>query len=492
MAEHRIFNPVAAGSIPARPIMLYLLFWASNLKINGTTEALIKTGDSIVVEVNIQKKDAKLSIYLDVNHNKTLDPSDRILIRGKIIDGNWDDKDEKENGYYKRIEENTFNLAPGDYIVEVDEGYPVTAFLKVLPIQSVFSISGQVKNLPNPENIYIIAQPDTFYSNEKEFFLAALCDGQGNYTIKVPETLANRNYTVIGGDLFVLHKGYMALVDTQAIFVDGEEEKDIEFLEIEEGITVSGDITDENASPLNPDSGRIAIFQLIPPDTLYLTFTYTYQNSYNTEIRKAIFGGLYMVSQFNFLYPDYMEPPPKDTFVSFNSDIEGFNIILYKADTVIKGNVYKNQKPADEILLTATDISGDFKSRGSASSGTYSDGHYEIKVSKDGSLYLVSIEVPPQCEADKKDTTVTPGSENVNFSLTCVEAINELSKIIYFHLKSALINEKDLIRKFGNFEIYGEDGRYMGDLSKIRKISSGIYFLKEKKSKKIVKVLFIK
>ena len=462
-------------------MIIYFIISASNFKINGGNDVVVNRGDTITVEVNIDKKEAKFSIYHDANGNKSLDNSDNLIYRSKIIDGSWKDVDEVENGYYKTIDQSGSSvLPPAQYVCVVDDGNPAYVALKVVTPTSSYGISGKIEGIPNKSNIVVIAVPIELNDDEDPFSFSALSDNDGNYVIYIPDSLAMRGYSVTGFDIFVKNPGFSSILDTTSINVDGMETKDINFVEV--SLNITGYVVDQDGNLLNVDSGFVHVYELVG-DTILVNSGYATDN-YHLYLKEAsLLYGYSLEADFPYIHPDYMEPVSIDTFgFGLSDDIDSVNITVYEGNAKITGHIYKNDNPADNIEINCKDENYVL---GYAYSGTYSDGYYELFVYDTTAFYKVYPEVPQNCESDVEYKLVPPGATNVDFHLTCTEGVKNITlpiPDIRIVRKSQLIAEE-------NIEIYSINGRMIGNRDVIEKLSTGFYYLKSKN--RMYKVLLL-
>ncbi len=469
--------------------MLFIIFIisASNLKINGTDDAEVNFGDTLIIEVNLDKEEAKLKIYYDANQNKILDNSDFLIYRGKIIDGSWKDKDEEVNGYYMAVDpEGSTIFPPGRYICVVDDGNPTEAKILFKNFTSDYGVHGKIYGVPNVENILVRAYPENLKEGEKPFYFSTFTDEEGNYTIFIPESLAMRNYFTDAMDIFCRNPEYMALMNTETLYVDGMEEHDINFIHAE--FHVSGELKDQNDSTLNCDSNFVFIYQLILPDTLLGGVCYA-TDSYELPLKESSsLSGFSVNGEFPSLYPQYMEPVKKDSFLitGVQDDIDTFNITIYEGNTFIEGHVNKDHEPADEIEILCED---NFREYGYAKTGTYSDGHYKLLVYSANILYKVAPRVPEGCSSEPEYRVVPPSVSDVDFEINCSGVEENLIKRLPQTQITKIIKKKEF-NHHEDIEIFSIDGKYLGNGKDIKKLSPGIYYIKIN-NKEMIKVILV-
>lgn len=475
---------------------IFLLFCAYNLKLNGERSTTINRGDSLILEVEFEKTGAiaSLEIYLDKNKNGKVDSPDLRLTKERLFDGGWKDEDEKKNGIYKEVIKHLYWIPEGNFVVRVeDHGVKSEASLKVVVDSTNFSISGKIKGLPNPSDIGVIVALDTLRETAR---FSALSDNEGNYTIYIPDSLGNRKWFILGMDIFVKNPGYLAKIDTQKILVDGHVKKDIEFEKGDTKITISGKIIDNQEKTIDIDSALITVFGGIIPINFYLATGYSLNGEYSIPIKPGI-GYWSVQPQVKELIPDYLQPWPRDTFGIFLKKVEEFNLLIFKADTIIKGSVwYKDGTPADEIEILAEDTSFTYGiGTGFTSTGTFSDGHYCLKVSKDASGYKVALDTTylrKDCIPEKVDTIVPPGAEGVDFYLPCVLGIEEGKKEFKISLiQTILIKRNEKIPfQLENIKIYDALGRRVAKKEfNFSFLCPGVYFLK--REDKLIKLVIL-
>jgi hypothetical protein len=405
-----------------------LLFGAHNLLVNGSTDAYISFGDSVVISLFTESNGAtvKLTLYVDENGDGIHQSWEVAMGSFQIKEGSSFDEDETPNGYLTGgfFLATEMGYVSGDFVLVAEDGnVEDTAILHFLPISSSLSISGYVVN-PSVSGITILLGRDT--SNTDTIKLAnvfgTFTDPSGSFSINVPDEFF--------GDTFLLFP--VDIVGKLSNYVSPELPAGTYVLTGDiTGVTVSFTATDlsniygtvmDNFGNIISDSVRILFmgvaFSLFDT-SLYATSTWTVGGSYNRQL-KSNWGSFWVLtSDLYGLYPHYLSPPPLEGLI-IGQGSASVNIVAYLADTTISGTVYLNNQPGDEVGVKAKG----FKSGneiGSTFTLTYSDGHYVLRVSSDADSYQVYLDeesLPPFSTVVESLQTVSPGATGVDFHVT--------------------------------------------------------------------------
>jgi len=226
----RLFFPFA--------VLLITLFFTShsyaqvtNLNVLGKTPGQLFTmesGGAMSWSFNVPNPGdtALVTVYLDVNGDRSVDAGDKIWQQFFHIDGDTvgqdgpPDVDGLKNGVIT-LANFLLGMAPADYILQATNNGGAQAVAgTITPLTSVaFTISGKV-TVPagsSPENIFVELNRGEQYM---PFFWNALTDAQGNYTIKMTSDTAGNPW-----DLRLLDgqfDGFIITPSSYQVTVDGD------------------------------------------------------------------------------------------------------------------------------------------------------------------------------------------------------------------------------------------------------------------------------
>ena len=178
--------------------------------VNGTESNTMTQGDFYAWEydVSVPGGSAHIQLFLDANHNQSLDAEDVLLIEFNQTDGiTSDDGPPPDSGavldgiIYTQL--GPFGFAPSDYIFHVEDNNDHSTIEGVLhinpPAQVNVWIIGHlsIEDVQPPDsrlaNIMIEANRE---DNDDGPGWSGLTDANGNYRINLPDSAADNNYKI--------------------------------------------------------------------------------------------------------------------------------------------------------------------------------------------------------------------------------------------------------------------------------------------------------
>lgn len=391
-----------------------LSFGVHNLKLNGEKLATITHGDTLHLTFEFESagSTALYKVYVDANRSGAIDATDPLLSWGKFYDGSFLDEDEAQNGSYHQIYKETGEFPNTQLILKAeDNGIADSVVLNVQPLSSGYSVYGKVTGIPDPSNILIFTE---YTSGEtgRRYTYRAITDSLGEYRIYIPDSLGNRSWKVICGDFLVRAPGYLAPLSLGSIFIDGHVRKNFPFFP-SDGVTISGKVKGDNGLSL-PDSltvwGGGGTLVSLGVATAYTT---SGTGFYNLKIKGNTASEWHIQPLLDPLFPEYLTPPELVLTITGNKTQD---LSCYKADTTITGHIYKDGGFADGIRVQAEDT----VLTGKTWTGSFSDGHYELRVSSKADNYRIRLnpnDIPSGYGVQEGFQWAKPGDQGVDFHL---------------------------------------------------------------------------
>lgn len=406
-------------------------FGFHNLRINGSETATVTAGDTMVITGYFEApgETANVCIYADLNENGVIDAPDKKVIWGRIFDGEYDDENEAEDGFYEEIDKEGLPVSGQFIYYAEDNGVSDEVVITIMALSSSYSISGKITEPPNTAGIMVHVAPGGLFEGG-DFMYGDITDANGDYQIYIPDSLGNTYWGIIPMDLLCIIPGYVAPVSMDNVLVDGHiTGQDIAFI-ASDGVTISGDFKDDDDNLLGDDL-QIMVFEywFTATDSFAgIAFTKTTPGgSYTIDVCGGLAAYLMVQGDAGPLYPDYLGPEEIQVMYMFGQPTNiTADITAYKADTVITGHVYKDGNPADNIEIRTEDSDWEI---GETRTGTFSDGRYKLRVASESSGYEVYIEnVPDGYYVEEGSQYVAPGATDVDFHLVKI-GIEESLKV---------------------------------------------------------------
>ncbi len=405
------------------------LYGAHGLLLNGSDEATLSYGDTLLLSVMPESEGAEVKILLfaDVNGDGAADPDEPLLSKLQVKDGGPFDEDESADGQIESaVDVSRLGYVCGDFvIVALDAGISDTALLHLLPVSSSLTISGTVTVPPDVGGITIFVArqvEDTSAVIAFRDFFGTYTDGNGHFNFAVPDEFCGDTFYLLPIDIAGYLQDYVSpelLTDT-LILTGPVSGLTVSFTPID-NTQVSGNIRDENGNAL-PDISRAlfvgAAFTLFDT-TAYAASIWSSPGYYSRNLKSewGSFWEIYL--DVSAMYPHYLTPPPQLTLI-LGSGSSQVDFPVYQADDSIRGHVYVNDDPADEIRIFAEGYSGN-DTIGSNFTQSYSDGRYTLFVASEADSYRVYIDtlgLPPYATVEPEYQIVPPGASDVDFHIT--------------------------------------------------------------------------
>jgi len=402
-------------------------FGAHNLLVNGTQDAVLYYGDTVIVSLSTESPGAevKFSLYADINDNGAPDYGEPCFFAIRTLDGSPFDEDETTNGYIETELSSTpeNGYISGNFVLKAeDNGVSDYASIHFMPITSSLSISGLVSN-PMQGGISIFVARDTSDTGiVLSDFFGTYTSSDGNFFIGVPDEFYGDTFYFFPTDIAGLLLDYVSPeLPADTFVMTGPISGVVVSFTSTDGTQISGNLIDNYGNQL-PDTVRIsfigAAFTLFDT-SVYAATKWSNIGSYSREL-KSEWGSIWMVMEDIFpLYPHYLAPPEGEVFI-VGSGSATYDIVSYLADTTVSGHVYLNGEPADEVIVKTKGYK-DGDEIGSTFTLSYSDGHYLLQVSQDVDSYHVYLDessLPPFSEVEEGTLTVYPGATGVDFHVT--------------------------------------------------------------------------
>lgn len=427
-------------------ISLMLIIWVSrapavtNFLIDDNKFTTITVLDSFTVSFDFESGEtcAKIEVWFDINENEVIeDETDFMLFDSanegeKFCDGSEPDQDGQANGSFKMTVDEFFPLAPGQFILKVeDSGGADTAILYQVQLQSAYIVKGKVTKPPNIKNLVVSANPVTESEpshlsvsakkrntlqaddGDRRMEMMTPTDSTGAYVLYLPAPAPMdweiRSYDLLQqlGDEWIAPPPVKQHV---AGIVEG-----IDFMFRKSEAFISGSVTDEDLAQLKKPEGGVLEVKVIARDN-------NSQNILETQTENGIYilpvvAGSYEL-MVGFEAPDYMYPHPKQNInVQPGDSLTDVDFIAYKSNSQISGRVTEN----NTTPLAGIEIRTHHEQTGSARTYTNDQGYYNLSVSDKAPDYPVEIAmqyIPGHLMVEGGNLRqVPPGSENVDFNL---------------------------------------------------------------------------
>ncbi|MDD5530799.1 MAG: T9SS type A sorting domain-containing protein [bacterium] len=399
-----------------------------NLKVNNSTPVTVTTADTIRITGNVESpgNSAKATLYYDINGNGAIDGNDHWVLKFRLIDGNFDDADETENGTIN-ITRKTFTIT-GNFVLRVEDGGTAgTVAITVNPISSPYSISGTVTTPDSTQNIFV-GIIDTIY--EEEVLYGAFTNSSGAYSIVLPEVFKDSTIAMSALDMVgAVSRNYISNAIVPFTVTGAMTGKDLALTLLSNDTTfVSGTIKDDAGTPI-PDT--IQVIGGVAGNGTFGIFTNTNASGYYNYIIKKQSPSFYLtgVNIQDQFYPYYLNPLYKKSVAMIDPITLTHNITVYRATDSICGFVYKDGLPYKGAQVDIGVAYPSFTSAGTYTK-TYTDGHYVAYVHGGFASYSVLISkksVLDGYHVQEGDTVkAPPGATAVNFHL--VIAVEESNK----------------------------------------------------------------
>ena len=425
---HRFFSDYAA-----KVFFIFLvapcLHGAHNLLLNGSDEATLGYGDTLLVRVMPESEGAEVKILLfaDVNGNGTADPDEPLLSKLQIGDGSPFDGDESADGQIESVVDvSQLGYICGDYVlIALDAGIPDTAVFHLLPINSSLTISGTVAIPPDRGGLTVFAARganDTSAMAAFSDFFGAYTDENGDFNFAVPDEFYGDTFYLLPIDIAGCLQDYVSPeLPADTLILTGPVSGLTVSFTPGDNTQISGNIRDEDGNSL-PDVSRAlfmgATFTLF--DTSAYAASIWSSPGYYSRNLKSAWGSLWEIYlDASSMYPHYLTPPPSMALI-LGSGSSQVDFTVYQADDSISGHVYVNGNPADEIRVFAEGYSGS-DTIGSNFTQSYSDGRYTLFVASEADSYRVYVDtllLPTYATVEPEYQVVPPGASGVDFHIT--------------------------------------------------------------------------
>jgi hypothetical protein len=381
----------------------------SNLLINGSSAATVSFGDSIVVTFEFAPGafTAIIYVYIDVNQNGIIDPSDMLIDSPYPFFDNSVEDEDTTWGYFRytipQEGEGSLDRINADFVIEVDDGYSSgTATLSVNQAVTGYSISGSI--IPGYEKVVIVA-----VSWEIGQYVT-ITDMNGDFTLYVPDDTP-RDWTMVAADFLQVH-GNVIPPEPQSIYINGAI-TNYNFLFQNADAWVQGTVMDENSAGV--EGIHILAENNVPE---FLLDTTDVSGNYLGGVLSNFFNvGLWLTE--TDLWPNYLARAYGTEVYPIYGDTITADISVYQADSYISGNIYLDGAPVWGVLLVG--ISMDYENY----IITYSnlDGSYQLPVASEldmtGGYFIVVESLPDDIFSTPEFYEFIPsGSSNINFDLT--------------------------------------------------------------------------
>ena len=413
-----------------KSLLVLALLWASslngahNLLINGSSEAYLNYGDSITVSLYTEVPGAEviLKLFADVNNDGDVDTTEPLLLSTRVSDGSPFDYDEVANGYIETnfSSEAILGYISGDFILTaIENGVDDNAYLHFLDISSSLSVAGLVTQ-PSVGGITIFVTreiSDTGTALGQLF--GTYTDTSGSFYISIPDEYYGDTFFLLPVDVGGRLPNYVspALLEDTIVLTGHISNLNISFTPTDQTI-IAGNLIDNYGTPLSEPTRMLfmgAAFSLF--DTIfYSTSSWSIPGYYSRNL-KSLWGSFWhIIEDISPLYPHYLSPPAQDVLI-FGTGSANVDFVNYYADTTIRGTVFVNGEPQDEVVIKTKGYkNGD--EIGSTFTLSYSDGHYVLMVSGDVDSYKVYLDessLPLNSIVEEDTVTAFPGDSNVNF-----------------------------------------------------------------------------
>ncbi|MEO0293111.1 MAG: hypothetical protein ABIN61_02680 [candidate division WOR-3 bacterium] len=493
------------------------LFGVSKLKINGDSVATIIIGDTLFLEVNLDGDSlASLEVYMDLNNNGILEEGEPPLYYGCLIDGSWEDIDEKKNIYFSTVVRSSkIEIPTGDFIVIVrDEAGLDQAILHVQPPIGG-PLTGKIffpSPLPiNASGVLVKAVPCFKDAAQEEIgSLIDITNQEGEYSISVPTLQYYKILTLPPNEVF---PGFLGTLSRDSA-IPGEKSLDDTLIATDGSLFKCIFLKEMTQEPPTPYTSPIMTFisgLFIDPSGMIETLIPCFKTGVGKLgegsflLRSSSLGNSWEVEFFQKYDPYSMTPPKRSfSFVEVPDTIID-TIIVEPCDAQIAGTVFVDGVPTDGIEVWAFS-----PGIGKApSSGTFSTGFYRLLVSSKPMSYTVGLsDFPDSLYGGPKN--VSPGSSGVNFYVKTMgikeeERSSNLEAFPTLLISSTLLEVKGVTKKDAALKLFDVTGKMVGVIPQkefigntaryeidINRLPGGILFGKIENEKGTIKLTLLR
>ncbi len=391
------------------------LFGFHDLAMNGDSVATLDIFEQLQLSGYFDSDTQAIgTIYLDLNNNGVIDPTDGMMMWGHLYDGSWMDVDEIVNGFYEESDTEAPFFSCNIIYKAVDTGGSDQVVGHFLPLSTGYSISGQITYPSNAEGLLVIAMAS---SHQDGFNVGDITDSGSNYFIGIPDSLINQYWYIFVMDIASAFPNQIEPMFIDSIYVDGAENIDLALFDSDSSC-IKGQLKDDLGSSL-PDDINIQIMGVwfdIPNLVTGTNFIRTAggNGDYSGLIHYGAVNSWSVSAGLEELYPHYLIPNEVDTVLSAPQETLQIDLVAYRTDTDIRGTVYLDDIPVDYIQIITECSLGVNHTR------SYSDGHYILFVSSSADSYQVYVneeDIPENGHVEEGEQTVVPGATGVDFHI---------------------------------------------------------------------------
>ena len=386
--------------------------------VNGSVADTMTQGDFYAWEYDVSAPggSAHIQLYLDVNHNRTLDSTDVLLVEFDQTDGSSDgqegpppDSSSTPDGIvYTQL--GPFGFAPTDYLFHVEDLGDHSTVVGTLhinpPAQVNVWVSGHlsIEGIQAPDDRLANFMIEATVEDQDEIGWSGITDRNGDFTINLPDSAVGKSYKISFS--FESQLGTY-LPETEAyhnVIINNGENSGYDFSLLMPHTWVYGSVLDEGGQ-LVPVQGWGSLVNT--RNNLEAEFQ-TDNGQYKVG---AIFGEndssnvpFHLNYWSDALIPDYLIPntwdnPYYDFQLSRGDSVEK-NIIVYSSNAVIYVIARQDSQPLsgsyrvnannEQYGQTYTMCNGDLISRLHVHSDAVSATMYNVGLSnaEDGNLHL--------------------------------------------------------------------------------------------------------
>jgi hypothetical protein len=408
-----MFRKVGLAALSAM-ILSAPAFAAHNLLINGKVSDTIFTSELPTISFFTEAPGARANVrvYLDVNQNGQVEPGDPLVLRARMIDGDYSDSDQVANGFFSETGWGAVTCV-GPLIVRVEDGgVAADARLLIQPEPTGNSVAGHVLRPPRRAGLMVLAL-DTLSGALSGAVGYGMTDTTGHYYVSIPDSPSGHDWMVYLLDGAAVAPGYVSLVSSfPVVHVNGHVDTINLAMDTADGFVI-GQVRDDLGRPM-PDSLLVINYVSTSPgaDMEYAFCRTSGGGRYRIGVKRDSATYCALCPECDGLEPDFLiQSHGGDTVVA--ETLITLDLTVYHTDTTISGHIYKDGAPANRIALMAIGLWG----YGWANSGSYADGYYAVRVSSQFSLYAVVVSPPPGYCVEESTQFVAPGDTGVNFHL---------------------------------------------------------------------------
>ncbi len=380
--------------------------------INGSDSTVLTQGSPMQITVVFSDGvgEADVNMWIDLNGDAVWDQNQDLDIQEPhhLVDNDETDENPAPGIYEETLSGSEGVFMVGDlgvFFIAVDNGGTATAFAWIEPLNSDYSVSGQV--IPAFGNLIIMAMPLEGTSQEPWM---TVTDETGAYQVAVPES---GNYFVAMIDYFDIMDGMWISDVSYNLMVDGHlSGYDITLQEVVGAVT--GSLIDQDDQPVEGiEIHAFAVDSQNPFPAAMVT----------TDADGAYTMGLYTGNWLvrindDYLGQAYLEPPDAGIFSITPGDTVLRQFQIYSTDSQISGMIFLDDIPLNQnVTLVAV------SALGSMSNISDLSGIYTLPVSgaaDQSGGYTVNIDeytLPPGIYVEEHYENVLSGEENIDFHL---------------------------------------------------------------------------